>query len=70
MGVTAAGTEVEKELSRGFPCDMSSIRERRDERGRSAILYLQPAIGRRKIDRSIADVPWLEACTPIYLFRF
>jgi hypothetical protein len=43
MGVTAAGTEVEKELSRGFPCDMSSIRERRDERGRSAILYLQPA---------------------------
>ena len=34
----AAEDEEKKELSRGFPCDMSSTRERRDDRGASAIL--------------------------------
>lgn len=34
----ATAEEEKKELSRGFPWDMSGIRERRDDRGASAIL--------------------------------
>ena len=40
LGAAVVAAEEKKALSWGFPCDMSSTSERRDDRGASAILSL------------------------------